>query len=660
MKKVSIKDLMEFSFISGLCKSPGGDVGFVVQKANDTGDGYSGHIYLYNKSDKSIKRLTGHGDEKSLVFLDDKTIMFPSNSRDSKLAEKIKNGEMWTAFYTLDLTGGEAREYMRIPMKVTDITPLGEDKFVFSAVYDPGYPDASELSKHELAEALKKVGDEKNYDVFEEIPFWGNGTGVTSGRRSRLYIYDKETARTTAVTGEKEQLNYYSVKGDKVVFAATLFENKIGQANGLYLYNVKTGERETLIEQNEISISAAEFVGDTLMVAASDMKTYGLNEIHNFYVYENGSLRLIYANDDSVGNSLATDVKLGKYRSVRSDDKYFYFTLTRGFSSYIARIDISGKLEVFGEQGEVCDFVAIDSGFAAIAQRGDKLQELYYIAEDSGEKQVSDFNEEYFKTHSVGTPEHFIYKSGAAELDGWVLTPPDFNPNDKYPAVLDIHGGPKAAYSSVFMHEMQVWAAAGYIVFFTNPRGGAGKGDAFADIRGKYGTIDFDDLMTFTDEVLRRYPSIDTGRVGVTGGSYGGFMTNWIVGHTDRFKAAATQRSISNWISFYGTTDIGYYFGQDQIAANPWDDAEKMWWHSPLKYAPNFKTPTLIIHSDQDLRCWWVEGLQMFTALKMHGVESRMWLCHGENHELSRGGKPKNRIRRLEEITGWFDKYLLK
>ena len=154
------------------------------------------------------------------------------------------------------------------------------------------------------------------------------------------------------------------------------------------------------------------------------------------------------------------------------------------------------------------------------------------------------------------------------------------------------------------------------------------------------------------------FSEFDKSRVGVTGGSYGGYMTNWIIGHTDRFKCAASQRSISNWISKFGTTDIGYYFNADQNQATPWINHDKLWWHSPLKYADKAKTPTLFIHSEEDYRCWLAEGLQMFTALKYHGVEARLCMFRGENHELSRSGKPKHRIRRLTEITNWFEKYL--
>ena len=287
-----------------------------------------------------------------------------------------------------------------------------------------------------------------------------------------------------------------------------------------------------------------------------------------------------------------------------------------------------------------------------------KLQELYKL-ENSEEIQITDFNGWVNKVKKLSYPERLTFQTKEGiTIEGWVMKPVDYEEGKKYPAILNIHGGPKTVYGEIFFHEMQYWANEGYVVFFCNPRGSDGRGNAFADIRGKYGTVDYEDIMKFTDVVLEKYPFINKERVGVTGGSYGGFMTNWIIGHTNRFKAAVSQRSISNWISKFGTTDIGYYFVEDQQAATPWSDVEKLWFHSPLKYANKVQTPTLFIHSEEDYRCWTVEAFQMFTALKYHGVEARLCLFKGENHELSRSGKPKHRIRRLKEITNWFNKYL--
>jgi len=164
--------------------------------------------------------------------------------------------------------------------------------------------------------------------------------------------------------------------------------------------------------------------------------------------------------------------------------------------------------------------------------------------------------------------------------------------------------------------------------------------------------------MAVVDRALEKFPYIDEERLGVTGGSYGGFMTNWIIGHTNRFKAAVSCRSISNWISKFNTTDIGYFFVEDQQDGNPWEDHDKLWSQSPLKYADQVETPTLFIHSRQDYRCWEGEALQMFTALKYFDVPAKLCLFEGENHELSRGGKPENRARRLREILDWFDTHL--
>jgi dipeptidyl aminopeptidase/acylaminoacyl peptidase len=195
---------------------------------------------------------------------------------------------------------------------------------------------------------------------------------------------------------------------------------------------------------------------------------------------------------------------------------------------------------------------------------------------------------------------------------------------------------------------------------YTNPRGSSGRGNDFANLQGKYGTIDYDDLMAVMDSAIEKYSFVDADRLGVTGGSYGGFMTNWMIGHTDRFKAAVSLRSIANWTSKFNTTDIGYYFNKDAMGTDPWEDggADKLWWHSPLKYADKVSTPTLFIHSEEDYRCWLAEGLQMFTALRYHGVDSRLVMFREENHELSRSGKPKHRLRRLQEMLAWFDRYL--
>ena len=194
------------------------------------------------------------------------------------------------------------------------------------------------------------------------------------------------------------------------------------------------------------------------------------------------------------------------------------------------------------EEGSIDDFDLAGGNVLLTGLYGMKLQEVYrYGLEEQKLIQVSQFNEEVLDGKYVAEPEPVTFTRDGVEIDGWILKPVDYDPDKSYPGILDIHGGPKTIYSPVFVHEMQYWAGKGYFVFFCNPEGSDGRGDEFADIRGKYGTIDFDDLMKFVDEVLARYPQIDPARLGVTGGSYGGFMTNWVIGHTGRFAAAASN-----------------------------------------------------------------------------------------------------------------------
>ena len=257
----------------------------------------------------------------------------------------------------------------------------------------------------------------------------------------------------------------------------------------------------------------------------------------------------------------------------------------------------------------------------------------------------------------VGETLYFLNTDGV-DIDGFVMKPVGYEPGKRYPGILHIHGGPKMVFGPGFHYEMQLWAASGFFVCYCNPRGSCGKGNAFADLQGKYGEVDFRDLMEFTDEVLRRYPEIDADRMGVAGGSYGGFMTNWVIGHTDRFRCAVSQRSIANYVGDYLLSDIGYYYVPDQQLGTIWEHPERLWKASPLTYADPVKTPTLFIHADKDYRCTLANGLEMFAALKLHGVESKLCMFYGENHGLSREGKPSNRISRLSEILHWMEEHL--
>lgn len=658
MENLKLKDFLDYKFLSGLELSPNKNyAAFAVHTMDYDENKYLSCIWIYNCITQEYRKLTTRNKEKNFIWLNNDTLLFPS-LRDEKLKKKIDDGEHWTVFYAIDIHGGEAYEYMRVPMNVNKIKKIAEEKFLLTAEYNHYGINLHSHKGEDKEKAIDMIKENKDYEVLDEIPFWSNGDGFTNKKRSRLYLFDKGTKDIVPISKQFENIDVTGIKDGKALYISQNYTNKMELTNELYLYDLYSEKATCLVEEDEFIIDYAEFVGDEIVFAASAMDKYGINQNFNFYKLKNNDAVLLSCHDFGMHNSVGSDCRYGGGADYRVFNDSLYFVATESKSSFIKKLSLDGNIEkITDDIGSIDCFDICNEGILFVGLRKNKLQEIYQLHENK-EKQITKFNEKIIETKNIASPELIEFENDGITLEGFILKPVDFNENKCYPGILDIHGGPKTVYGEIFYHEMQVWANEGYFVFFCNPRGSDGRGDEFADIRGKYGTIDYDDLMKFTDVVLEKYPQIDKTRVGVTGGSYGGFMTNWIIGHTDRFKCAASQRSISNWISKFGTTDIGYYFNADQIQSTPWENVEKMWFHSPIKYANQAVTPTLFIHSEEDYRCWLAEGLQMFTALKYHGVDARLCMFRGENHDLSRSGKPRHRVRRLEEMTNWFEKYL--
>ena len=657
MENLKLRDFLDYNYLSSIEVSPDEkNTAFIVHRGDYDDNDYKSNIWVMNNETKKYFRLTGMNEERSFLWLDETKILFPS-MRDKKLKVKVEEGEKWTCYYSIDINGGEAQEYMRVPLIVTSIKKIDGDNFILTAKYDNYGVNLNELTGEARAEATKKIKEDKDYEILDEIPFWSNGGGFTNKKRNRLYIYNRVTEEITPVSDSISNVTYYSYKDGVVLYVVNRFKDKQEQREAIYTYDIATKEEKLVLPSEDYRVSFAEFFGDGILCGLNDTLKYGLNQNPNFYIIRDGKVELFKEHDTWMINTVGSDCRYGGGKSFRVKGNKLYFLTTVMHDAFLNTLDINGEERVLTKaNGSVDTYAIAGDDIYFIGLRGLRLQELYLL-KDEEEIQLTKFNENIIESKKLSIPEKFNIVNDRIEIEGWVLKPTDYEEGKEYPAILDIHGGPKTVYGDVFYHEMQVWANMGYFVFFCNPRGGDGRGNEFADIRGKYGTIDYDDLMKFTDEVLKAYP-IDRSRVGVTGGSYGGFMTNWIIGHTDRFACAASQRSIANWFSKFGTTDIGYYFNVDQNASSPWENPEKLWWHSPMKYADKVKTPTLFIHSEEDYRCWLTEGIQMFTSLKYHGVPARLCMFRGENHELSRSGKPRHRVKRLEEMTNWFELYL--
>jgi dipeptidyl aminopeptidase/acylaminoacyl peptidase len=280
-------------------------------------------------------------------------------------------------------------------------------------------------------------------------------------------------------------------------------------------------------------------------------------------------------------------------------------------------------------------------------------------ADGGGERALTGLNHAWKAEVSLARPERFRFQRAGFTVDGWLMKPADWREGVRYAGLLNIHGGPHAQYGWAFFDEFQVQAGAGYAVIYTNPRGSQGYGEGFTRaVVGDWGGGDFADVMAGMDEALRLAPWIDPERLGVLGGSYGGFLTSWTVGHTDRFRAACSERAVNYHPSMFGTSDIGHLFNEVEIGGLPWEIPEKYAERSPLTHAKHIHTPLLIIHSEDDLRCPIEQAEQLYVALKKQRKETVLVRFPDENHELSRSGKPRHRLERFRIIIDWFTKHL--
>ena len=647
MEKILIDDFTKFKFLSNPTFSPKGtNFCFTVREADKENNKYRSRIFMHRGDD--FAPLTEAGKESSFFFLDEDTIAFASDRSDSK-AQGSK-------FYRISLKGGEASLFREFPINISKMIPLKDGRFLALGEYDPAFPELHKGEEKYLEDYKKHVKDNEDYEEITEFPFWFNGDTFTRARRTAIYLVDESGLKL--VSDPALDILFLKLSRDEgfALFSASSDQNYREMTSyDLWHLDLNDLNARKLIDHQQVLITDVQFA-DSFIYATGNCQHYGMNTNDDFYKlsYDGFHLEKIDDYGESLYSAICTDVTLGGGINMKAEKDTLYFLTTIFDRSILRKLENGVVSDVLDKDGSIDCFDIHDGKIVMVAMHDMKGQELY----DGQGVQLSHFNDEVLKDRYVAQPEELDFLSGSDEIHGFVYKPIDFDKKKKYPVILDIHGGPKAAYGKVFFHEIQYWASEGYFVICCNPTGSDGRGSRFADSRGKYGTIDYADIMNFVDAALKAYPQMDEKNLFETGGSYGGFMTNWIIGHTNRFRACASQRSIANWFSFYGISDIGPGFTEDQQASSPFDDVEKLWWHSPMKYADNVKTPTLFIHSDQDYRCPMAEGMQMYTSLITHGVEARLVYFRGENHELSRSGKPLHRIKRLQEITGWFDSHL--
>ncbi len=641
-RRIEPHDILTYLFPACPRFSPDGTkIAFVVHRADLENNRYLSDLWFYDLKADSPTRLTSSGSDRTFCWSVDGTRVLFASERDKSGDKKS------THLYSIGIGGGEAVPLAVVSRPVAGIWATDDDRLLLKTVEEPEEPHF----------------EDADYMIFRQIPFCSNGKGFTGQRRTALSLLTIDSGELKRLSPEGMDVGQVRLSGDRkrALAVGCVYEDAMPRTNGVWSFDLEKGTAEPVLEQGSFSWSCADVFGDGILLTGTDMKRHGHNENVRFHLFRDGKLTCLTPElDKGLINSVICDCRyglsdMGQAFWVDPASRKAWFVSTDDYYSHLHTLDEKGKIEQATQALATIDDYDVANGKAAVVGlEGHFLQELYLV-ENGTERRLTGFNRAALADCDKSVPEYVHLENDTPwGLDCWYMRPVGFEVGKKYPTILHIHGGPKMTFGDVFVHEMQCWAAAGFVVLFCNPRGSDGKGNDFDDIRGKYGTIDYDDLMLFVDWAAETLPFVDRDRMGVTGGSYGGFMTNWIVGHTDRFRAAATQRSICNWVSMAGISDIGYFFVPDQQAADVWTDVEKLWWHSPLKYADRIQTPTLVIHSDEDHRCEVSQGLQFFTALKRNGVESKMCVFRGENHELSRSGRPKPRLARIQEILQWF------
>ncbi len=646
MRPLKNEDLERLVLVSDPKVSPDSKyVVFTVTKPSIKEDKYLSSIWILDTESGEYEQLTsGPNDHSPEWSSDSRKISF--------LARRtLKEDETGCELWILNII---RRYEPRLLVKL--------DKSISNVRWSPDGRSILFIS------AVGKV--DEDVKVIEDIPIWVNGEGFTYNLRCHLFIVDVESGNYSQVTNGDFNVCYaeWSPSGDKIAYIVS--EDKLKPyIRDIYILDLKTGERKKLTKSNMVILSLAWSPDGKYIVFKGHDLRRGLSTHRKIWLLDIGSgeIKLLTDIDRDLVNAMNSDVRgPSSARSIQWVDKYIYFHLAEGGYVHLYRVDLTGDINpVVKGKFTVEDYSVSNKKIFLTIMDSTHPPELH-IYEKGSLKKITRFNDKLLSEVKLNKHEYFRFRaSDGTYIDGWILKPYNFKEGVKYPAILYIHGGPATTYGEGFLHEFHVLSGKGFVLIYTNPRGSTGYSEDFRDIRGRYGDRDYKDLMEALDYVLENYDFIDEYRVGVTGGSYGGFMTNWIVGHTKRFRAAVTQRSICNWISDYGTTDIGFYFNEDQIAGGfnrPfWDDKcfEKYWSQSPIRYVGNIKTPLLIIHSMEDYRCWLDQALQMFTALKVRGVPTKLVLFPKENHDLSRKGKPKHRVERLKQIIGWFKEYLV-
>ena len=652
-KKLKADSLFELTFISDPQLSPDGKraaaVQSVIEQPEDKGKPprYVSHLFLYDTS-------TGEGVDNAvqLTHSGDMNTQPRFSPDGSQLAFLSKRGEdEKPQLYLIPLTGGEAQRLTGFKAGVSEFVWLpGGDALENIALVSRG--------------DYEEVKDQPR--TVEQLTYRFDGAGFLPSEPAQIYLYNFEKNKSKKLSKLKSDPNSLTVSpdGEALYFSGAKNPDEVDAwRSNIWTMPVEGGKAKALADNINMAFAPSPSPdGKSVAFLAPINQEVFARPTGLWRVSTDGGDATLLTDDLEATPSVGGDSKYGTYPSTpvwSEDSQTLFFNANQEGRSGLVKLELDTRKtrQLHKDERVLTSLSSAGGRFVFTAETPSEPGNLFYRDGRGKETQLSHVNAAFLDKYRItaASKTQRAKAKGGPRLNYWVMQPD--KPRKDNALVLQVHGGPHTNYGYGFYFEFQLLASLGYTVIYGNPRGSTSYGADFtASMLGAYGTVDADDVLAIARAAKKNHAEPDA-PMHLTGGSYGGFMTNWLVGHTDEFKSAVTQRSISNWLSFYGTSDIGYTFSDIEVAGNPWEHTDKLWEQSPIKYVANVNTPLLILHAEEDLRCPIEQAEQLYVALKTLGKKTKFIRFPGEGHELSRSGRADRRVARLEAILAWFEEH---
>jgi acylaminoacyl-peptidase len=647
---LELTDIFDMEYVSEPQISPDGSKIIYVRNFKDImTDKNHSNLWIINYDGSQNRPLTT-GDQNDFYprwSHDGKKIIFKSDRAD----DKMKLYMMW-------VDTKEAVPLTNTPKAPGAVSWSQDDRYLAFTMFVP--------EKEESIVKLPSKPEGAKWNTpptyIDKLNYRGDGQGYIKGGHDQLFTLsiDGGTPKQLTTTKFDHGAPIWSKDDKQLYFSANFNPDEAFEPANSEIYS--------------LDLSTAQVTPLTSRFGPDGSPALSPNGKQIAYSGYNDALQGYQITDLYVMNTDGSNTKLlsaGFDRDVANaqwadDGKGLYFQYDDEGDSKIGHISLDGKVTTIveglgglslGRPYNAADFTVSNNAKFAYTLGGTEHPSDLAVADKKGSKRLTFVNDDLFSFRDLGKVEEIWWESSfdQRKIQGWIVTPPNFDPNKKYPFILEIHGGPFSSYGSVYSAEIQAYAAAGYVVLYSNPRGSTSYGAEFGNlIHHDYPNHDYEDLMSGVDAVIAK-GYVDTKNLFVTGGSGGGVLTAWIVGKTDRFKAAVVAKPVINWTSFVLYADGAAFFSKYWFGKKPWEDPENYFRRSPLSYVGNVTTPTMLLTGEEDYRTPIAESEQFYTALKLEGVETAMVRIPGAGHGIA--NRPSNLIAKIASVLAWFEKY---